>query len=258
MSQAAQVIALQGGIGGEPIVREAITAAASTVKPGELVEVLAAGTIQEHSTAGAIAPARFALTNLANGETIDDAYAVGALARYATFQPGQRVNAFLPANAAAIVIGDKLSSNGDGTLRKATSTDTKASLFVDGAAANGGVTYTSKLDGDHGNDIQIIQLDAGTGAVTVDGLVITVTPDTGANTATDVVAQIVADGGANSLVTAVAEGSGAGEPGTVTVTNLAGGLDAETGSDEAIVAEAIEAVDNSAGGSPVRLQVEIV
>ena len=257
MSQAPQVISLLGGIAGEPIVEEALTNT-STIKPGHLVEKISNGKIQEHSSAGGFAVKRFALENIANGKTIDDAYASGEIARFGTFQPGQRVNAFLPANAPAVVIEDKLSSNGDGTLRKATSTDTKALLFVDGAAANGGVTYTSKLDGDHGNDIQIIQNDAGTGAVVVDGLVITVTPDSGANTATEVVAQIVADPGASSLVTAVAEGSGAGEPGIVTITNLAGGLDAETDSDEQIVAIAREAVDNSAGGSAVRLQIETV
>ena len=257
MCQAVQKIILSGGIGGEPIVGENLSAAASTIVPGDLVEVLAADTIQEHSTAGGFNSARFALPDLTVAGTIDDIYAVASIVRSAVFGRGQKVNARVLNGTPAILAQDKLASNGDGTLRKATITDTKALLFVDGAAANGGVTYTSKLDGEHGNDIQIIQLDAGTGAVTIDGLVITVTPDTGGNTATAVVAQIVADAGASSLVTAVAEGSGAGEPGVVGITNLAGGLDAETDDVRNLVGLALEAVDNSGGSVPVRIEVEI-
>lgn len=99
-----------------------------------------------------------------------------------------------------------------------------ASLFIDGAAANGGLTFTAVNAGVGGNDIQIVLADAGSASVVVDGLTITVTPASGANTAGDVVTQVEASVAASNLVTVVAEGDGTGEPGTDAGSNLEGGL----------------------------------
>ena len=73
MSQAAQVIAALGGINGQSVHDEALAAAASAIKPGHLVEELAAGTVQEHSGTALNAQKLFALTDLTLAATIDDA-----------------------------------------------------------------------------------------------------------------------------------------------------------------------------------------
>lgn len=117
MSQARQVIMLTGGERGEFIGQEALSAAASAILPGHLIEVLSAGTVQEHSTAAANAAKTFALANTANGGTIDDAYAVGETVLFGTAQSGQLVNALLAAAAVAVTKGAPLESAGDGTLR---------------------------------------------------------------------------------------------------------------------------------------------
>lgn len=116
MAQAAQVIELLTDINGSSIHAEALTAAGSTVVPGDLVEVTAAGEIQEHSTADGIQQKLFALTNLATAGTIDDAYTAGVTARYGAFSPGQEVFATLAASQTATP-ATALVSNGDGTLK---------------------------------------------------------------------------------------------------------------------------------------------
>ena len=117
MAQAAQVIELLTDPQGQFIHSEAITAAASAVVPGMLVEETTAGTLQEHSTAAGNAQKLFALANLTNAGTIDTAYAVGATARYGAAHSGQEANALLAAAATAVTRGAPLESAGDGTLR---------------------------------------------------------------------------------------------------------------------------------------------
>lgn len=118
MSGTPQTIELNAGIAGEPIIDEKKAAAATAITPGYLIEELAAGTVQEHSSAGDKAQKMFAMPNVANGGTIDDDYVVAETVRYGIFSRGQEVFALLAASAAAIVIGDSLESSGDGTLRK--------------------------------------------------------------------------------------------------------------------------------------------
>lgn len=117
MAQDAEVIELLADQAGQSVHNEALSAAASAIAPGDLVEELAAGTVQEHSGAGLNAQKLFALTNLANGSDIDAAYAVGETVRYGAFNSGQKVFGRVAAAASAIVIGDALESDGDGTLR---------------------------------------------------------------------------------------------------------------------------------------------
>ena len=118
MAQEAEVIELLADQAGQSVHNEALSAAASAVTPGDLVEELVAGTVQEHGTAAANAQKLFALTNLSNGSDIDAAYAVGETVRYGAFHSGQEVFARVAAAAPAIVIGDVLESAGDGTVRK--------------------------------------------------------------------------------------------------------------------------------------------
>jgi hypothetical protein len=115
MSQAAQVIQLLTDVAGSFIHDEAIADAGSAIVPGMLIEETATG-VQEHSTAAANAQKLFALSNLSNASTIDDAYAVGETVRYGAAHSGQK-SFGLVGVVAAIAKGDPLESAGDGTLR---------------------------------------------------------------------------------------------------------------------------------------------
>ena len=123
MADPAQVIQALGGISGQPVINESLAAAATAIKPGHLVEELAAGTVQEHGDAGLNAQKLVALTNTSNGGTIDDAYTAAETVRYGAFNAGQRGFLRLAASATAVVIGAALESDGDGTVRILT-TDT--------------------------------------------------------------------------------------------------------------------------------------
>lgn len=97
------------------LVREALAIAAFT--PGHLIEKIAAG-FQLHSNAGGNAQRIFALEQLADAGDIDRAYVAGETARGGYAKPGDKVYGFVPAAAPAIVVGDELGSNGDGTVVK--------------------------------------------------------------------------------------------------------------------------------------------
>lgn len=106
---------------GSPLRKEAQAAAAIT--PGHLVELKSTGKIGVHATAGGYAMKAFAVENEVFGNGVDVAYAADDNVLYGVFKNGEEVYALIPAAAAAIVVGDFLTSNGDGTLKKATSTD---------------------------------------------------------------------------------------------------------------------------------------
>lgn len=112
---------------------------AKTIYPGMLIERLTDTgyqymTVQPHATAGGAAELLIAI-ELAlvadipgatySGGTVDDAYAAGDLVRWHHCQRGDVVHALVAASASAIVMTDWLSSNGDGCLRKETSTGVK-------------------------------------------------------------------------------------------------------------------------------------
>lgn len=123
MSQAAEVIELLADQAGCSVHNEALSAAGSAIVPGDLIEEIAAGTVQEHSTAAGNAQRLIALTNISNGGDVDQAYAVGETVRYGAFHQGQEVFMRLAAAATAVIIGTPLESAGNGTVRIQT-TDT--------------------------------------------------------------------------------------------------------------------------------------
>ncbi len=102
---------------GTPVRHEDVAIAAIT--PGYLLEQLATG-VQKHSGAGLNAEALFAVEREMTGDGIDVDYATADTVLLATCRQGDIVNAVLAASAAAIVEGDVLESDGDGTLRVAT------------------------------------------------------------------------------------------------------------------------------------------
>ena len=110
-----QVISLNAGAAGQPLLTERLAAAAG-ILPGHLVEE-ASGTVQVHGTAAVNAQRLFAQTNLAIAGDIDTAYASGETVSYGAYHAGQEVNALVAASATAITDGAALESAGDGTVR---------------------------------------------------------------------------------------------------------------------------------------------
>jgi len=91
--------------------------AAGAITPGMLIELNSLGTVQYHSTEDGDALPMFALEDELQGEEIDDAFA--ALDRVQCWIPyrGDQVYAGL-ADGESVVIGDFLTSKGDGWLKK--------------------------------------------------------------------------------------------------------------------------------------------
>jgi len=91
--------------------------AASAIVPGSLVELIAAGTVQEHSVAGGNAYKWFALEDVLQGKGIADAYEATDPVMVWMTAPGEEVYAIL-ANGQNIAKGDLLESAGGGELQK--------------------------------------------------------------------------------------------------------------------------------------------
>lgn len=100
--------------------------AVAAITPGHLVELTSANKVQAHGTAGGFAQKAFAVEDDLQGNTITDAYATDARVQYNVMLPGDEINALI-ADGEDISIGDKLVSNGDGTLKAVTSETTDES-----------------------------------------------------------------------------------------------------------------------------------
>jgi len=93
--------------------------AASTIVPGNLIEITSAGKVQNHSTSGGDAIAMFALEDELRGKGIEDDYAAGDRVQCWVAQRGEIVYARL-ADGESVAIGSKLESAGNGCLKKHT------------------------------------------------------------------------------------------------------------------------------------------
>lgn len=94
-----------------------------TTTPGMLMERhTAEGSIKPHASAGGVNMRMFADRDELQGKTVDDDYAANTLCFFFPARNGDLVNALLTINQ-DIAYGDLLVSNGDGTLKKA-STET--------------------------------------------------------------------------------------------------------------------------------------
>jgi hypothetical protein len=99
---------------GTPVIKEYTANAAIT--PGHLCEIMSTGKVRVHSTAGGTAQKMFALEDSLQGKEIGDAYTAANVCQLGIFRPGDEVFALLY-NGETAVIGSKLESQGDGTLR---------------------------------------------------------------------------------------------------------------------------------------------
>ncbi len=109
----------QINLGGAPFTPEE-GIASEAITPGHLIEdYQSAGNFRKrkHSTAKGFAKPEFAVEDSLQGRPISTAYAQGELVFSHIFSPGARVLAWLKPGT-SYVHGDKLISNGDGTLQK--------------------------------------------------------------------------------------------------------------------------------------------
>lgn len=88
-----------------------------TLKPGYLVERTSTPTIKAHATQGGYAERAVVMEDALQGDTISDSYTAGDLVPYKLMEPGAECLMWLYAGE-NVSIGDKLISNGDGTLIK--------------------------------------------------------------------------------------------------------------------------------------------
>lgn len=88
------------------------------LSPGHLVQVDSSDKVLKNNVFGGRCERIFALEDALQGNTVETAYADGDLVFTYEALPGDIINTRVPAKAVAIVIGDKLISNGDGTLVK--------------------------------------------------------------------------------------------------------------------------------------------
>lgn len=120
-------------------------------QPGEKPRVVA------HATAGGAAEKKFAKEAGAyvggnmdvggasiSGGTIDDDYATGDTVFIHHAQPGDEIYAIVADGADAIVLSDYLTSAGDGTLKKAATTDVRIAVPLE-ALDNSAATTNARL-----------------------------------------------------------------------------------------------------------------
>lgn len=116
----------------EPVMDERLAVAAIT--PGMLIELTSVDNrVQAHSTSEGNAEKMFAVEDDHQGNAINDDYSALDLVQAWIAQRGDEVNALL-ANGETTVIGDKLSSNGDGYLKVHTPDDS-GGIQVEGIVA---------------------------------------------------------------------------------------------------------------------------
>jgi len=95
--------------------------AGGAITPGHLINRnTTVDAVVVHATAEGNAYPLFALENDVFGKDVADAYAANDRVLMVLAAPGAEIHALIPAAAIAIVVGDELVSNGDGTLKKVT------------------------------------------------------------------------------------------------------------------------------------------
>ncbi len=244
---------------GDPIASEAISAAASAIKPGMLCEINSSGKIRPHSVAGGRAIASFAREMDIIGAGIDDIYDDGDTVLYSIFRPGDWVYALLK-DEANVALGAFLESDGAGALQPLdTAVSAQASVTL--GTGNAAVKFTAANPGVSGNDVQvqILAATAATATVTVTGNLIQIKPNSTTPGTTDLASTVVTlvngDVAARALVVASNPGTGGSAiVSPVAATNLSGG--AETVGKA--VARTLEAVDGTGLTGPVRIKVEVL
>ena len=101
------------------VIEEITATAEAAITPGSLLELDSAGTVQAHSTAGGTVLPMFALEDELQGKGIDDNIAASNKIQVWIPGRGDQVYAILQ-DGEDVSIGDFLTSNGTGSLKKLT------------------------------------------------------------------------------------------------------------------------------------------
>ncbi len=125
---------------GEAMYKEAV--AGGTITPGMLIMRNSSNAVVVHNAAGGRAQAMFAFEDELQGKTISDNYVSGDNVVFVVPERGAEINAVVAANAAAIVIGDFLESDGAGGVRKYTALTDNTGGSADATLQSIGGTYT--------------------------------------------------------------------------------------------------------------------
>lgn len=103
---------------GDVLQKEAIIAAGATVYPGDILQLDSAGKVKEHALAGGpVRPLKVAIEDALQGNEVSEVYTAANVCQYVTPKSGDEI-LFRLADSMTIIIGDRLVSNGDGTLKK--------------------------------------------------------------------------------------------------------------------------------------------
>lgn len=111
------------------VLHDEAIAANGSIKPGMLLALNSSSQVLPHATVGGYAVRRFATeealysNNPSSPNSVDTAYASGALVSILNCVPGNRVNALLKAGV-TYAVGDQLISDGAGRLEKASAAAT--------------------------------------------------------------------------------------------------------------------------------------
>lgn len=116
--------------------------ASTTVKPGQLIEITTGDVVQPHATAGSYAEILVAKEDPLQGRTIDDAYAAAEVVPFHRAQKGDKLQMILK-DGQTTALASFLTSNGDGTLKVATSTDERLFKATEIVAASGADAFVS-------------------------------------------------------------------------------------------------------------------
>lgn len=112
--------------------------AGGAITPGMLVETNATGKVVAHATAsalGKVMPA-FAREREMTGDGIDKAYVADDTTLYTVLPSGAEVFALMEAGHAAVAVGAKLESAGDGTFQAKTTAGFAIAQAIEAAATN--------------------------------------------------------------------------------------------------------------------------
>lgn len=109
--------------------------AGGVIRPGDLLTRNSSGELIKHATAGGWAEKQFALEDALQGRTIADAYAAAERVTTLLAKPGDVVYAYL-SGGEAITLDDFLTSNGDGCLKLASSTDIRLAVPLEAVDAS--------------------------------------------------------------------------------------------------------------------------
>lgn len=110
--------------------------AGGAITPGMLIAYDTDGTVIPHADDGGPTQKTFAEEDSLQGRTIDKDYAEGELVQLAVCGQGDVVQAWL-ASGESVTPADFLTSNGDGFLKKATSTDVRIAQPLESMALTG-------------------------------------------------------------------------------------------------------------------------